>query len=233
MTDSFAPRIAAFVAQALDLADDPATLAAEVVALKRDANAGISSVELDSSVGPAAFLIYHYLLEAIDERGRTGRELFEADLATLERTAEEDAPGPRLLAHALAGDVAYILATTPATYRALTGAPPLDDLEASAGDLLPGAATAETRRAAADELLRLLRAADVQATAWLRAIRAEGRLAADGEDAETLAFNQEETALALFLLDERSIGNLLRVLNLVLTSARRQANEALGGDGPA
>ncbi|HEY7032473.1 MAG TPA: hypothetical protein VH482_14125 [Thermomicrobiales bacterium] len=231
MTDDLSLKIAAFVIQALDLGDEPTALAPEVVALKRDLNAGISSLELDSSIGPAAFLVYHYLLDVLDAEGRSGRDLFDADLATLERAATHDSPGPRILAHATAGDEAYVLATTPATHRALTGAPPLADLEATAADLLPGAETAETRRTAAADLLRLLREADGLAAAWLRAIQAEGRLAAgDTGAADLLAFNEDETALALFLLDDRSIGNLLRALNLLISSARQQATDALGGD---
>ena len=236
MTNDLTLKIAAFVIQALDLGDDPAAIAGEIVALKRDLNAGISSIELDSSVGPAAFLIYHYLLDVPNTEGRSGRELFDADLATLERAAEQDTPGPRILAHATAGDEAYVLATTPATFRALSGASPTEDMEATAADLLPGADTAEIRRRAAHDLLRLLREADSQAAAWLRAIRVEGRLpqadanGSGSESGDLLAFNEEETALALFLLDERSIGDLLRVLNLLITTARQQAADARGGD---
>lgn len=234
MTDDLTLKIAAFVIQALDLGDEPAALAGEIVALKRDLNAGISSIELDSSIGPAAFLVYHYLLDVPDAEGRSGRHLFDADLATLERAAAQETPGPRILAHATAGDEAYVLATTPATYRALTGSPPLDDLEATTADLLPGTDTAETRRTAAADLLRLLREADSHASAWLRAIRAEGRLTSgDADTADFLAFNQDETALALFLLDERSIGNLLRVLNLLIAAARQQATDAYDGRGKA
>lgn len=56
MTDDLTLKLSSFVIQALDLGDEPAALAGEIVALKRDLNAGISSLELDSSVGPAAFL---------------------------------------------------------------------------------------------------------------------------------------------------------------------------------
>ena len=234
MAENLTLKIAAFVAQALDLADRPAVLAEEIVTLKRDANAGIFSIQLDSTIGPAAFLIYHYALSVVDGQGRTGRSLFDADLAVLERAAEQDAPGPRILAHALAGDEAFILATTPATYRALTGAGPLDGLEATSADLLPGADSERTRRAAAAELLRLLRAADAQAADWLRAIQTESRLKpASEDDADALlSFNEEETALALYLLDERSIQHLLQVLNQVLGSARRQAAQAMGEEPP-
>ena len=55
MTDPQAVKIAAFLVQALDLADDPIALADDVGSLKRDANAGISSLEIDSSVGPVPF----------------------------------------------------------------------------------------------------------------------------------------------------------------------------------
>jgi hypothetical protein len=229
--DNLTLKLASFVVQALDLGDEQDALAAEIVALKRDLNAGISSIELDSSVGPAAFLVYHYLLDVPDAEGRSGADLFAADLATLERAAEQETPGPRILAHATAGNEAYILATTPAIYRALTGAPALEELEATAADILPGAATAEARRTAAAELLRLLREANTESTTWLRAIQAEGRLPSDEIGAaDPLIFNEEESALALFLLDDRSIGNLLRVLNLLLTTAREQAAGALGGD---
>lgn len=226
MPDQLTLKIAAFVIQALDLTDDPSTLSGEIIALKRDLNAGISSVELDSSIGPAAFLIYHYLLDDPNQAGQSGRELFDADLATLERAAQQDTPGPRILAHATAGDEAYILATTPTTFQALTGMTPGNTLEATTADLLPGADSAATRQSSADELLRLLREANDQASNWLRAIQSEGRLASADRD-DQLTFNEAESALALFLLDERSIGNLLRLLNLVITSARQQAAEAV------
>src|SRR5215218_6440222 len=101
--DDLTLKLASFVVQALDLGDSPDDLAAEITALKRDLNAGISSIELDSSVGPAAFLVYHYRLDVPDAEGRSGADLFAADLATLERAAEQDTPGPRILAHATAG----------------------------------------------------------------------------------------------------------------------------------
>ena len=229
MPDELTLKIAAFVIQALDLADDPAMLAGEVIALKRDVNAGISSVELDSSIGPAAFLIYHYHLNDLDQNGQTGQAIFEADLATLERAAQQETPGPRILVHATAGDEAYILATTPTTFHALTGTAPGNNLEATIADLLPGAESAAIRTNAADELLRLLREANDQASNWLRAIQSEGRVAS-ADAGDELAFNDAESALALFLLDDRSIGNLLRVLNLLISSARQQATTAVRGE---
>jgi hypothetical protein len=215
-------RLAAFVVQALELEDDPRTLAPEIVVLKRDRNAGISSLELDSSVGPAAFLIYHYLLKRKDAKGKSGKQLFNADLRTLETAAERDTPGPRIVAHASTDDEAYILATTPATYRALAGteeplpAPPTGDLT-------------ETRRDAAIELLRTLRSAEHEAQTWLAAIQADGQLQTDPGSPPTetpISFLEEETALALFLMDDRSIQNLLRVLNILISAARAQAETA-------
>lgn len=222
---------AAFLIQALDLDDAPGAIAPEIAEIKRDANAAIYTIQLESSIGPAAFLIYVYELDATDDQAQTGRQLFEAGLATLEAAAQRNAPGPRIVAHALTDAEGFILATTPATYRALSGEETTEAIEASAADLLPIEESAQTRRAAADELLRLLRAADAEAARWLGAIRAAGQVepAVEGrERAETLLFNEEETALALFLLDERSIQHLLQVLNLVLTAASHQAKGALG-----
>ena len=127
MTDPIVPislRLAAFLNEALDLQEDLNTLAEEILPFKQDLNAGISTVELESSIGPAAFLIYHYELNTNDEDGQPGRQLFQSDLRTLERAATLNTPGPRILAHAVTEDEAYILATTPATHRALTGAGP-------------------------------------------------------------------------------------------------------------
>jgi hypothetical protein len=222
MTDD-ALTLASFVIQALDLGDAPEALAPEIVSLKQDKNASISSIELDSSVGTAAFLIYHYKLNKLDDQKRSGRAIFDADLATLEQATRQDTPGPRLLAHATAGSEGFILATTPATYRAMTGAQAADNLEATAGDLLPGSATEEIRRQSAGELLRLLKEAETHAASWLRAIQAEGRMSPES-GGDQLVFNEEETALALFLLDDRSIGSVLQVLNVVLTAARNRAS---------
>jgi hypothetical protein len=219
-------RLAAFVVQALELEEDPEELAAEIVPLKRNANAGISSVEFDSSVGPAAFLIYHYLLKRKNDEGETGRQLFNADLKTLELAAKRDTPGPRIVAHATAGDEAYILATTPATFRVLTGEresplpPPTGDLE-------------EARRTSALDLLRTLRVAEQEAQTWLGAIQAVSPTGASPEQAAgSIQFLEEETALALFLLDDRSIPNLLRVLNLLISAARAQAEGVFGPTPP-
>jgi hypothetical protein len=211
-------RLAAFVVQALELEGDPGELAAEIMPLKRDANAGISSIELDSSVGPAAFLIYHYLLKRKNDDGKTGKQLFNTDLKTLERAAERDTPGPRIVAHATAGEEVYILATTPATYRALTGTgiqvppPPTGDPE-------------KIRRDFAIALLRTLRTAEEEARTWLGAFQT-------AQPAGDVQLLEEETALALFLLDEQSIHHLLMTLNTLISAARAEAEGAFGHDLP-
>jgi len=224
---TYAIKAAAFLIQALELDDDPALLADDVVALKRDPNAGISTLELESSVGPAAFLIYDYQLAEVNAEGNSGQALFDTDLRTLERAAEADTPGPRILAHAIAGDEAFILATTPAVHRALTGLGATPTLEADEGDLLPGRETARIRSETANDLLRLLREADSAAQRWLRAIQAEGKLDTASGAGDFVEFGEAEAALALFVLDDRSIQHLLRALNLFVTSAKEQANQAL------
>lgn len=221
-------KAAAFVVQALDLADDPATIAPEIVTIKQDANAGIFTVQLDSSAGATAFLVYVYDLAATDDEGRSGQELFDAGVATLETAAERGAPGPRIVAHASTAANGFILAATPATYRLLTGETDTTPVEASTADLLPTEETDKLRATAAGELLKILRDGESQAAAWLAALRAEGRLHGETLGADTLPFNSEETELALFLLDERSIQHLLQVLNLILTAARQQAADVLG-----
>ena len=90
MPDEWLPKIAAFAIQALELEVSPEALIGEIVALKRDATSGISAVELQSSIGPTPFLIYHYALDG----GKSAQ--FEADIATLEKAATLDTPGPRM-----------------------------------------------------------------------------------------------------------------------------------------
>src|SRR5690606_8953860 len=102
-------------------------------------------------------------------------------------------------------------------------------IEATESDLLPGAASAQARAESAGELLRRLRDAEAQAARWLKAIQAEGRLEVDAQDASDLVeFGEEETALALFLLDDRSIPSLLKALNVLVSAAKGQTEHALG-----
>lgn len=223
-SDARAVKAAAFLAQALGLEDDPIALAADLAPIDLDPTVAVFAAELDSSIGPAAFLLYLYALAAPDADGQTGRDRFEAALATLQTAAERDAPGPRVVAHAVTDDDGFVLATTPATLRALRGDAAPERL--AAGTVGPSPTDPlQARRAAADALLRLLRAADAEATAWLRATEVEPRPEPDEESGVRDGFNftPEETELALFLLDDLSIRDLLRVLNVVLATAREQA----------
>jgi hypothetical protein len=222
MIDPFALKIAAFVASVLEIAADPAVMAEEVIALKRDANAGISTIELQSAEGPAPFLVYHYVLEATGEEGKTGQELFDQDLATLTRATEQNTPGPRILAHATAEGEAYVLATTPEVFHTLTGVEPASEPEAP--PIKPGKASAAIRKRSADNLLKFLRQADAEASNWLRAMKAEG---------EEVTLSAEESALALFLIDKNSIKNVLLAINVLIENAQDQAEQAMkrNGDG--
>jgi len=219
--EPIALRLAAFVNEALELDEDPTSLAVEILPFKRDPNAGISTIELDSSIGVAAFLIYHYELNTADDEGRQGSELFQTDLRTLERAATLNTPGPRILAHAVTDEEAYILATTPATHRALTGAEPEESAPA-----IPEEARDEVRKETATNLLRLLSEANAQARDWLAAIQLSG----EATSAEQVDFHPEETGLALFLMDENNIRQLLQVLNLMVQSARSDLPNRNGAD---
>lgn len=226
MVDQHALKAAAFLIQALDLEGTPAELAGEITSLKRETNTGVSTVELESSAGPAAFLVYDYQLAVADERGETGQARFDADVATLERATVQDTPGPRIVAHGTTDGEGFILATTPAVFRALTGQAPTT-LEATEADLLPGAETAKVRTEAAGELIRVLREADEQAKRWLRAIQAESAVGGDPND--LLEFTEAEAALALYLIDEQSTHHLFKAMKVFVESARNQADQALGG----
>ena len=212
-------RAAAFFHEALGSDVDPVELEPELVVLKIDAVARIYSVEVDSSVGPAAFLIYQYQLSARTREEKTGHDVFRSDLETLEVAAERETPGPRILAHATADDEGYILATTPSTYRALMGDAALEEITASEQDLLPSGDALEARKQSADELLRLLKLANDQAKRWFAAVRSEGQI---GNVSEELEFFQEESALALFLIDETSVQELLRLLSVMVSAAQRR-----------
>jgi len=221
---------ATFLGQVLGIAETPDYLASDLSPIKRDANASIFTIQLDSSVGPAAFLVYAYVLDQRGGDGRTGKELFDSGLVTLQQAAQRAAPGPRAVAHAETDALGFILATTPGTYRALTGeAEPHDAGEADTTDPIPFEASAEARSEIAQELLRALRSANQHATDWLAAIQVASQSDIDDDDVidDLLAFTEEETELALYLLDDESIGNLLRALNLLVASAQQQAAHGL------
>ncbi len=221
---------AVFLGQVLGITEAPDYLAADLSPIKRDANASIFTIQLDSSVGPAAFLVYAYVLDQRGGDGRNGKELFDAALGTLQLAAQRAAPGPRAVAHAETESLGFILATTPGTYRALTGEP--DAVDASVEDPASGEASLQRRSEVAQDLLASLREANRQATEWLTAIQAASQVdLGDDEPLDgMLTFTEEETELALYLLDDESIGNLLRALNLLVASAQQQAAHGLESD---
>lgn len=223
---------AAFLGQVLGLGDQPGHLATDLSPIKRDSNASIYTIQLESSVGPAAFLVYAYQLHERGGDGHTGKELFDAGLETLQEAARRATPGPRSIAHAETDDYGYILATTPGTYRALRGsqaAEPAPDVSEVAEPAVDQ--PLQVRSETAQDLLTSLRIANTQAADWLAAVRASDRARgiASLEDG-TIRFTPDETELALFLLDNDSIGTLLRVLNLLVSTAQTQASAVLQDD---
>lgn len=220
---------ASFLQQVLDLDGDPAELATDLSPIKRDNNAAIYTIQLESSVGLAAFLVYTYLLGERGGDGHTGQELFDAGLQTLQQAASRNTPGPRAVAHATTDAHGFILATSPGTYRALTGQGGTQALEPSAEDLLATEDTDRIRADAAEELLDLLQKANAQARIWLRAIQSATLAAPGTEEQALVSFSEAETELALFLLDDASIGDLLRSLNLLIETAQEQTQQALSG----
>lgn len=209
---------ASFLVQALGLGDDPATIAGEFVIIKEDSNASIHSVQMDSSVGPAAFLVYVYDLHEVDQKGASGGDLYETGRKTLDQAADRDTPGPRMVAHADTDTLGFILATTPATWRALQGESAAG-LDATAGNLQQTAPSAESRSSAAEELHRTLREANSNALAWLAAVQAEAQNSGD----DALEFSEKELALALHVMDDANIRPLLTSLNLLIATAQEQA----------
>lgn len=213
---------AAFMIEALELAADAADLAPELIPVRTDPHLRVFTAELDSTGGPAAFVIYQYQTGVRMRGGSTGADVYKQDLEVLERAAELGTPGPRILAHAQAEGEAYILATTPDTYRKLTGQVDSERLEASVADLMPGAETTRIRTEAPGELMDAIRHANEIAGSWLAAFDAESRVA------DRVAFNQAEQALALFLLDNTSMEKLLGLLSMMVELAQAQARAAMG-----
>jgi len=221
---------AVFIGEVLGITDSPDYLASDLSPIKRDANASIYTIHLDSSVGPAAFMVYAYVLEERGGDGRTGKENFDLGLATLQKAAERSTPGPRSVAHAETGDFGFILATTPGTYRALSGESEASDAPGSAPEEFIGREESDRIRGElAQELLRTLRAANAHASDWLSAVQiaSQSDIPDEGGIDDLLEFTEDETELALYLLDDQSIGNLLRALNLLVATAQQHTAKAL------
>ena len=217
-------RAANFLAQALALPPDIdlAAVAADLAIVSTVPGRTVFATRMESAAGPAAFLVYAYDIPVPgedDPETPDADSVFARDLDTITRATEEDTPGPRILAHALDDEHAYILATSPSVFRSLTGVTEGTSEDDQMAALPPGTDRDTARRDAATHLLRLLRQADLHAAVWFAAIEA-----ADGdgpEDHDHLAFNDAEAELALFLLDDRSIRRLLRLLQVYITAAKR------------
>ncbi len=230
MPDALLTATAQFLVQALDLEDAPADIARDLSPMKRDANAAISSISLETSIGLAGFLVYTYVLNRTGADGHTGQELFDSGLETLQLAASRNTPGPRPMAHANTDEYGFILATAPGTYRALMGQTSTAAIEAQAEDVLTTANTEQLRSDTATELFDLLQKANAQAQAWLAAIQAASRQAEEADDAAMIAFTDAETELAIFLLDDDSVGALLRAMNLLVATAQDQAAQVMEQD---
>ncbi|MGI8964365.1 MAG: hypothetical protein ACR2GI_07670 [Thermomicrobiales bacterium] len=221
---------AVFIGEVLGITDSPDYLASDLSPIKRDANASIYTIQLDSSVGPAAFMVYAYVLDERGGDGRTGKENFDLGLATLQKAAERSTPGPRSVAHTETGDFGFILATTPGTYRALAGESEASDPPGSAPEEFIGREESDRIRGElAQELLRTLRTANAHASEWLSAVRiaSQSDIPDEGGIDDLLEFTEDETELALYLLDDQSIGNLLRALSLLVATAQQHTAKAL------
>jgi hypothetical protein len=229
--DDLAVAAAVFLAQVLELEDDPAVLTDDLSVIKRDQNASIYTIQLESSVGPAAFLVYTYLLDVTGGDGHTGKEHFDAGLATLQQAATRNTPGPRAVAHAETDLHGFILATTPGTYRALAGETSMTTLEPSPEDMPATGETDKVRSEAAEDLLQLLQDANAQARTWMTAIQSASYRDQDDDSGDMIEFTEAETELALFLLDDSSIGDLLRALNMLVATAQQRTADALNYEG--
>jgi len=183
---------AAFAAEALgidvaapDLADDLLPVA--------DAPLSASwALEVISGETALPFVITAYTATAMDDGGVRGNEQFRNDLAILREAASLGTPGPRLVAQAESGDHLLTLTTTPAVAEMLAGGP----------THLP-IPTQEARDAAARRLADALRAANADADLLLRGLAKDPTLSPD------------ERALQLHVLNEASIRNLLRLLQVL------------------
>lgn len=213
--DSLAGKAAAFLLQAVQSDANPTELARELITVSQEESQLVFAARLESTAGPAAFLVYVYPFAEKAARAR-----YEQDLATLQEAAERESPGPRPLAHAESADHAFILATTPSSFQALSGGPAESTDETDLATLISPSDADRVRREAATALLRLLRAADAQATVWQAAMQAASAEGEPGDDVpDQIPFNDAESELALFLLDERGIQRLLRVLSLMVSAA--------------
>lgn len=218
--DTFDLLAARFIIDTLSLDLVPEVLVPTLNRIERDDNTAVYAVQLESSVGPAAFLVYGYETSLTGQRGAESQQRYATDVRTLEVALSRDVPGPRLIASGELGGNRFVLATDPQTFAALAG---VDARTETATDSERERDPAELRRDAAGELITLLRDADRQAGRWLRAFdRQESGATAEPT---SLAFDDVETELALYLLGPDGIRNVLTLASRILESAQA-ANDA-------
>ncbi len=201
---------ARFLVASLSLADEPESLAAGLDRIDRDEQSAVFALQMESTVGPAAFLVYVYETSALGKRGREVAKRHAGDLRTLQLAQARGVPGPRVVASGELNGNQFILATDPQTFAALAENGP----NATSGPATPApvdpAQAAKIRRETAERILSRLKDAEHDASRWLAAVGT----AAD--DPASLELDDVETELALYLLGPTGIRNILRLANLVL-----------------
>lgn len=193
---------ASFIAEALGLEGKPAELAADLVEIGSAPLLATYAVELDSSRGRVALLIWLYDLDRVDDANVNGRQQRDRDLEMLEAAVRLGAPGPRLIASGEVGRWGAVLATTPGDHARLGG-----QAVASAANLSNTPMATDDRARLAGELLVALRR-----SVYL----AETYLAASEQSAERTS---EEAELGLFLTDPRSLEPLLGLVRRTIVEA--------------
>lgn len=216
--DSLELLAARFIIDALSLELVPEVLVPTLNRIERDDQTAVYAVQLESSVGPAAFLVYGYDTSLEGKRGAQSQQRYATDLRTLEVAQSRNVPGPRLIASGELGGNRFILATDPQTFAALAGIEPAAPGEGSS-DRERG--PAELRRESAEALITLLRDADRQAGRWLRAVDRQRTAASGGpSDQAVSSFDDVETELALYLLGPSGIRNILTLASTILETAQ-------------
>lgn len=223
-------QIAEFVSAALNMPESQQEIASSINTLRQDDHSAIYMVSLESpDIGDAAFLVYRYNLDSASSEDNPGKDHFDTDLQTLITSANLDLPGPRLLAHATTDNYALILATTPETYRALTGQPAEDKVIPLE---LTQAEQETVRRDAAIGLLVALRDANRHAATWLNALERSGAPVVN-DSPGGVAMLEEETALAMHVVDRANVQDMLHALNFFVDWAGRQRTEIAGENDAA